>query len=141
MSFQKPECSPSCFVLIDDNLGDLHLMEVALKQLFKDSKVLAFESGEAFHEYWESANTGSPPIKSFFIDYNMSGMSGKDVLNYLKSQTEILCPIYIFSGALLASMKEDMLALGATDFLEKPLDFDSLVSLLADLFDPKISIA
>lgn len=134
MSLHLSDYSMPCFILVDDNLGDLHLMQEALKRVFAHSKVHAFESGEAFRDNWEGLNTESQEIRACFIDYNMPGMSGRDVLKYLKAHTDLACPVYVFSGALLPCLKKEMLELGATDFLEKPIDFDALVELVSSLF-------
>ncbi|MEL6255962.1 MAG: response regulator [Bacteroidota bacterium] len=134
MSYQMLDYTIPCFILIDDNLGDLHLLEVALKQLFPEAIIHSYESGEAFIEAWEDGNLRALNIYSFFIDYNMPSMSGRDVLKYLNENTSLSCPKYIFSGALLPVLKVEMLELGAADFLEKPFDFDALIALVEMLF-------
>ena len=141
MSLHQADYSKPCFILIDDNLGDLHLMEVALKRVFPHVKVHAFESGEAFQEAWQGIEEESQEIRACFVDYRMPGMSGKDVLMFLRTDTELSCPVYVFSGALLPALKKEMLEIGATDFLEKPIDFDALIELVSGLFTQQLPAA
>ena len=54
---------------------------------------------------------------------------------------KLSCPVYLFSGALLPALKKEMLEMGATDFLEKPIDFDALIELVSGLFAQQLPAA
>ena len=130
-----------CFILVDDNPGDLHIMSYVLENLFPTAKVLCFEEGEDFISFWESTTIDLKSIDGIFLDFNMPGISGKEILEYLNAHSYEQAPIYIFSGAIIESLRVEVKSLGALDFLEKPVELEEIMKLFENLFHPQLSLA
>ncbi len=58
-------------------------------------------------------------------DINMPGMSGVQLLKTLRGSHPNL-PVVMISGDDNAALKAEVMALGATDYITKPIDFDAL---------------
>ena len=58
-------------------------------------------------------------------DINMPGMSGVQLLKTLRESHPNL-PVVMISGDDNAALKAEVMALGATDYITKPIDFDAL---------------
>jgi len=116
-------------------------MEAALESLFPSCRLYTFESGEDFIEYWESRKISMKWIKGILLDYNLLSMSGQEILEHFHSKHNVKLPAYILSGTTNESLREEMMALGAIDLVEKPMDFDSIISLFKKLFSPLVSSA
>lgn len=68
------------------------------------------------------------------LDINMPGGSGIHVLERLKASNNTCnIPIIVISANTDPSMPDKVRALGAEDFMTKPIDFDVLLALLARL--------
>lgn len=130
-----------CIILVDDNPGDVHIMVYALESLFPKAKVLSFETGEEFIAFWERSGTRPDNIVGIFLDLNMPGMCGMETLTSLITKSKIQYPVYIFSGTIVDSLKEEAKSLGALDFLEKPVGLEEVSELFRKLFHPQLSVA
>lgn len=78
---------------------------------------------------WESASTVTTLEKPDIIisDLNIPGMHGKELLQYLRNNTELKdIPVLIVSGDAFSSVKEEMLEAGANAFIAKPVHFKEL---------------
>lgn len=130
------------FVLVDDNFADLQIMEFALHQLFPKAQIHSFQSGEDLFNYLQTFEGLIEDIDAFFVDYNMPGcMPPHEILRQLQSYTKKEIPVYVFSGAISKTFKEEMIQLGAKDFLEKPTNFIQLLALIEGLFKTKPTLS
>ncbi|MGH8120013.1 MAG: response regulator, partial [Gammaproteobacteria bacterium] len=74
---------------------------------------------------------------AILLDMNMPGGTGLEVLKRLKSMAKTsMIPIITFSGTTDPTLPATVLALGAEEFIPKPLDFERLFSLLCELIRP-----
>jgi two-component system response regulator FixJ len=74
----------------------------------------------------------SPPINVIIIDVQLPGMSGMDLMAWLK-KNRIGVPVFVMTGkgdiaTAVAAMKA-----GATEFIEKPVSPDQILSLIQAL--------
>ena len=68
------------------------------------------------------------PPDLVLLDINMPGGTGLDVLRKLKMSTKTRSvPIVIITGSTDQTLSEEVLKLGATHFLTKPIDPDVLL--------------
>jgi CheY-like chemotaxis protein len=72
-----------------------------------------------------------PLPDAIMLDINMPGGTGIEALKRLKSsQNTALIPVIILSGSTDSGMPEKLKALGADEFLQKPVDQGALFSAL-----------
>jgi len=72
----------------------------------------------------------SPP-DAIVLDIQMPGGTGKGVLERLKASTKTMqIPVLVLSGSLDPKAAEEVLALGAVEFLAKPVDVGQLHAAL-----------
>lgn len=65
-----------------------------------------------------------------FLDLNMPVMDGYETMQYIR-QHDLPCLVIVVSGDVQPSARERMLALGALDFIRKPIDNQKLNTLLS----------
>lgn len=119
-------------LLIDDDEDDHEIFVTALEQISSAINYWCFtDARKAFQQLI----TGKITPEVIFLDLNMPLMSGEEFLRLLKLETIFLTvPVIIFTTSSDASIRKEMLAIGAHDFLTKPSDYKDLVALL----EPKI---
>ncbi len=86
-----------------------------------------FESGEAF--------LSSPTVdrgSALFLDVNLSGMSGFDVLGRLAAKAPRR-PVVMMTGRIDHRMRQQAIAAGAADLLQKPLEAEAVFSMIRQL--------
>ena len=67
------------------------------------------------------------------LDINMPGGTGVDVLRKLKMSTKTKAvPVIIITGSTDQKLPDEVLKLGATHFLPKPIDPDVLLQTVVD---------
>lgn len=64
-----------------------------------------------------------------FLDLTMPDIDGLDVLQELNNRNYI-CPVFIISADIQESSKQIAKELGAVDFFPKPIETDTLLSML-----------
>lgn len=67
------------------------------------------------------------------LDLHMPGISGMEVLRYLRKDAHSRLPIVIMTGGADKSAEEHVLAAGATAYLEKPFDSEAIVDIIKAL--------
>lgn len=140
MSFLQSANTPPQFVLVDDAIEDLRLMEFVLKEVFPTAEIYSFQSGEELTSFWHKSRGHFDRISGMLIDYNMPGsMSAEEILALVETSSPKNFPVYVFSGAALPSQRREMIQMGAQDFLEKPVDLFDLQALIQTLFSPGLS--
>ncbi|MFZ8199211.1 response regulator [Alteromonas portus] len=65
-----------------------------------------------------------------FLDLNMPVMDGYQTMEAIRQQ-DLPCLVVVVSGDVQAQAREKMLALGALDFIRKPIDNDKLSNILS----------
>lgn len=84
-----------------------------------------YESGEELLQN-ESALTGAAML---IIDVRLKGMSGFELYSVLKQQTVVL-PVIFISADQEEAVQWYAIALGAVTFLRKPIDVDTLLTII-----------
>ncbi|OQX26651.1 MAG: hypothetical protein BWK80_09355 [Desulfobacteraceae bacterium IS3] len=112
-------------LVIDDELENLNLFPILLKNYIPDCSVIIAQSGE---EGIEKARAEQPD--TVMLDINMPGMDGFEVCTALKSDDETKhIPIIMLTGMATDSESRIRgLNLGADAFLTKPIRSAELVS-------------
>jgi two-component system, OmpR family, KDP operon response regulator KdpE len=113
-------------LLVDDERAILKILSIKLKISGYD--VIATTSGKEALDLIVSAY---PDI--MLLDVVMPGMDGFEVLEKLRTSSEL--PVIVFSARPENAQKA--LALGANDFIAKPLDFDRMIKRIEKMLDRK----
>jgi CheY-like chemotaxis protein len=115
---------------IDDDPEDLDFFFRAVKTINPFAKcLLARNAKEALHIL---KDTLLPDY--IFLDIRMPMLDGKSVLTELRKNRKLRSvPVIMYSGSIMNSEMEEYKTLGATQFLPKPSNFQSLVESLKQI--------
>lgn len=120
-----------CF-LIDNDEDDREIFALALREIHSQ---LPFETAAGGPEALARMNTDpvfSPSV--IFLDMNMPLMSGPQCLQAIRGIERFRdTPVYILSTSSDPFVREEVIRLGATDFLVKPCSFGDMVALLSSV--------
>lgn len=109
----------------DDDEDDLSLFSDAVDTLSKDIILKTFSGGE---KLLNAISDSSQKPNMIFLDLNMPGKNGFDVLKELKGSTENNdIPIIVFSTSNEPSIIEKCMDLGANFFITKPVLMKEIV--------------
>lgn len=109
-------------LVVDDEEINIKL----LKRIFelKKHSVVGALRGEAALKVLEQEE-----IDMVFLDYNLPGMSGIDVLKKIRKSKKFgSIPVILITGMDDGKYKEDGLKAGADDYIIKPIDIKDLLS-------------
>lgn len=116
-------------LLVEDNPGDIRLMQVVFQEAFPSVRLHVANDGVEAMAFLkrEGANAKAPRPALIVLDLNMPKMDGRELLAVIKQSPVLrIIPTVILttSGA-----EEDVLAgysLQASSYLRKPVDFNVL---------------
>ena len=118
------------FFIVEDNPAEVRLIQEAIKEAgLQDIVELEYAyDGEEACEYIDTAKLINKPINLVLLDLNMQKISGKEVLEKIKSDPEMEhVPVIVVTNS---DYKKDMIEcyrLGADGYMQKPADFKKLV--------------
>lgn len=118
------------FFIVEDNPAEVRLIQEAIKEAgLQDIVELEYAyDGEEACEYIDTAKLINKPINLVLLDLNMPKISGKEVLEKIKSDPEMEhVPVIVVTNS---DYKKDMIEcyrLGADGYMQKPADFKKLV--------------
>lgn len=113
-----------CVLVVDDHAKVLRFIEIDLK--LRGFKVLTTTSGDEALKLVKSVN---PDI--ILLDIVMPGMDGFTVLKELRTFTQI--PVIAFSAS--PGNQDEILRMGANDFMHKPFDPDDMAKKIKGLLE------
>ncbi|MEN2412417.1 response regulator [Flavobacterium mesophilum] len=112
----------------DDDEDDLSIFADAVDSLSKEVNLQMFSGGE---KLLNTIHNSSQKPDVLFLDLNMPGKNGFDVLKELKGSTENSdIPVVIFSTSNEPSIIEKCLVLGANFFITKPVFMKDIVKAI-----------
>jgi CheY-like chemotaxis protein len=108
----------------DDDEDDLNIFTDAVESMPEKIQLLTYTGGEKLL----NAIYNPPPTPNMvFLDLNMPGKNGFDVLSELKSSGENNIPVIIFSTSSEPGIIEKCRFLGANLFITKPILMKDIV--------------
>jgi|SRR5882724_603252 len=120
-------------LLIDDDHDDHEIFSIALQEAAPFVKCYYFDSGKSALNKLMDDKEFIPDY--IFLDLNMPGMSGMQLLEIIKQHETISqIPIIVYSTSILPQEKEKVLQLGASRFFIKPASHFELIDMLKDVF-------
>jgi FixJ family two-component response regulator len=111
---------PTVF-LVDDDAGVRNGLRAAMES--SGLKVETFESADEFAGEYTGKEFGC-----LLLDLRMDGMSGVQLLEKLRQHAAHVFPVIMITGHGDVPLAVECMQLGATDFLQKPLDHQLLLS-------------
>lgn len=134
----KADTSPPPILIVDDNEDDVLLLSRHLKATGIKNPLVHFRTGgDAFlflKQFCEPASQRNPLPVLMFLDINMQGLSGFDVLLWARQQQPLGgMKIFMLSGANEEWDAQIASKLGADEFLEKFPAPATLAELLAPI--------
>ena len=113
-------------LIVEDDSFNIHLISALLKKI-ADVEITATDDGKEAIGILES---GEKAIDVVLLDLHMPKMDGRDVLTAIRQQSKYNnIPIIIISVDGLD--EDELLKLGADDFVLKPFDIDKFAATLA----------
>ncbi|MDO8541869.1 MAG: response regulator [Opitutaceae bacterium] len=139
----KPDQLLPPVMIVDDDEDDVVLLTRRLKSAGVKNPLLHFRTGgDAFmflKQFCPPESTRAKLPVVMFLDVNMQGLSGFDVLLWARQQPPLQgMKIYMLSGAKEEWDAQIAAKLGADDFLEKFPDPAVFNELLSDDCPPRI---
>jgi CheY-like chemotaxis protein len=125
-------------VLVDDNETDSFLVKTCLKMSVLERAWVHCKSGQAFLDYLDRVREGENSMPSHvLLDLSMPGIDGFGVLKRVRSTPEFsrVPMITVLTNSDDPRDKERSFALGADEFVTKPMELRDLV----DYFDSLVA--
>ncbi|MEO1289022.1 MAG: response regulator [Chloroflexota bacterium] len=122
--------SSKLYVIEDDSVTVM-LLKRYIKRAEWDTEIIHFEYGtDAVAHMIEGANDAGVLL----LDLNLPDMHGVDILQVLRNSPKYAkLPVIVLTTSNLDHERQACLDLGVSHFLEKPFNFDLLVSYLREL--------
>jgi CheY-like chemotaxis protein len=120
---------PISFLLVDDDADDALLFKEVLESL--ESRIDFQHAKDGLEALNLLQETGARP-NAIFLDLNMPGINGKELLVRLKSDDRLRhLPVIIYTTSLHSSDIEETIQKGATCFIAKPTNINDLKRMLS----------
>lgn len=114
--------------LADDDHDDQQLFALAFSEIFPSIEITTFDDGVTLID--RLLNQVKLP-DLIFLDLNMPLMNGEECLRDIRSEMKLKkIPIIIYSASFEIHRIEELFAMGANRYLQKPRTFDALKSTL-----------
>jgi len=127
---------PNVIVMAEDDADDRLLVKDALAECHWDADIRFVENGEQLMDYLLHLGSFADPEAAprpglVLLDLNMPRKDGREVLREMKANEEFRrIPVVVLTTSHADTDIERIYDLGANSFISKPVDFDSLVSLM-----------
>jgi CheY-like chemotaxis protein len=128
--------------LAEDNLGDVFLIEEALRRQSLVCDIDHYATAEEAIQAAELCGNGGAPVPDLMmLDYNLPRGNGSDILAAAGRNLKLASvPKVIVTSFLQAEELAQALALGANCLITKPVDFETFMrdvgTKIADLLRP-----
>lgn len=130
----RPELAT--ILLVEDNVDDYEAAIRSFKQAHLDNPVQWCKSGRDALDYLKregayASRTGGRPPALILLDLNMPGIDGRKTLSLVKQDDELRkIPVVILTTSADERDIEQCYALGASTYIQKPVDFEGLVEAI-----------
>ena len=93
-----------------------------------DIQAMGYASGSDFLSHYRRGRFGC-----LILDMYMPGLSGVEILLHLRATAHDDIPAIVISGQGYPALKEQVFTAGASVYLDKPLEADTLVKIVEEL--------
>jgi len=118
-------------LVVEDSLLDSYLLTHQLGRAKIDECITVVANGKEALEFLLAA---SPLPLAVFLDLNLPGLSGIDVLRRMKKEPRLQeIPVIVMTGSLHSKDIEECGKLGVTAYLTKPVTLDTFLKTVTQL--------
>ena len=123
------------FLIIEDNPGDIRLMQIAIQRAELPIKLEVHGRGEdALKELQNRSESTFPDL--IILDINLPGMTGFEILKEIKSDSRLSkIPTFIMSSSENAKDRERAFSGGALNYFSKPNTMQDLQNLMLSFIE------
>ncbi len=118
-------------LVVDDEPFILRSLAFTLRQ--EQFEVTTAIDGTQALEVLRAAQAGEKTFDLAFLDIMMPGLSGYDVVEQLRQDAELPCPIVFLTAKGMDDDRDRALSLGAHSFIPKPFSPAAIVELVRDI--------
>jgi DNA-binding response OmpR family regulator len=123
-------------LLIDDDEDDHEFFFEAVKEIDPSIKCIGFFDGEKALRTLKEENDVTPDL--IVLDTNMPKINGKQILSELKRDPQLKnIPVIMYSTFISEKDNEELIQLGAADYLTKPSKFEEFLNTLYEILKKK----
>ena len=118
---------------MEDSDGDFSLIEMALQNCLPSPTIHRALDGEQAITFLQKTTDASRP-HLVLLDINVPRLNGFDVLRFIRSQDSIRdIPVVVFTSSGNHQEEVAALAIGAQEFITKPLSLDGMMMVLNEV--------
>jgi len=120
----------SRFLIIEDNPGDIRLMQIAIQRAQIPVELEVHGRGEeALKDLKDRSEANFPDL--IILDINLPGMTGFEILKEIKSDSRLSrIPAFIMSSSENVKDRERAVSGGALNYFSKPNTMQDLQNLM-----------
>ncbi len=119
-------------LLVEDDDDHYFLVRKALFSSPKEFELRRVTDGDKLMEYLSAPDSPRPSL--ILLDLNMPRKDGREVLREIKTLPELRhIPVVVLTTSFLESDVENCYRWGANSFIRKPIDFQDLSNMCANL--------
>lgn len=114
-------------MIIEDNEQDYNMLVRAFKEVDIKNPVIYYNNGDDALEHLEDISTQNPEY--IFLDLNMPGTDGRDVLRKIKDNRKLSSiPVIVITSSSKKSDIEECYEDGADNYIMKPMSFEGYIN-------------
>ena len=120
-------------LLVEDNPADMRLVSEALAEHAVSAELHWVQDGQSALDFLRRAGAhGEAPVPDLvFLDLNLPGIGGKEVLGEIKNDPHLCSvPIVVLTSSAARQDVLDAYRLHCNSYLVKPVDFDEYLALV-----------
>jgi CheY-like chemotaxis protein len=127
---------PYVILLAEDDSDDRLLLKDAMADCGWDGELRCVENGEELLDYLLHRGKYQPPHYApqpglILLDLNMPRMDGREALRQIKTHSTLRrIPVIVLTTSKADTDISALYDLGASSFISKPVQFDSLVNVI-----------
>jgi CheY-like chemotaxis protein len=130
MSESEIEATTPCVLAVEDNPADVRLIEEGIDEVSVDLELEVINSGQRAVERLARSETNRPP-DLIFLDLNLPGKSGFEVLATIRAETKFLdVPVVVVSSSEKAADIDRVYDSEANAYVVKPVDPDEYIETI-----------
>jgi CheY-like chemotaxis protein len=119
-------------LVVEDNINDSYLLTHQLTRAHIEDCVTVISNGT---EALDFLLTASPPPIALFLDLNLPGLSGIDLMKRMKKEARLQdIPVIVMTGSDARRDVEECSKLGVTAYLPKPISIATFLKTVTELY-------